>query len=139
VETRGVVPADVLPFACGFNPDWSLAGKRIVYDRIEGGSQQLYVADLRSGTTAAVVGAPSGANNGSFSPNGHWLAFDQFVVGDPTIYVLPVSQRTAAGWRSSCHPLAPPTSGQAGSTPLLLTGTSFAIAMSKTSCWRETR
>jgi Tol biopolymer transport system component len=77
------------PFACEFNPDWSLAAKQVVYDQIESGSQQLNVTDLRSGTTTPVVGAPSGANNGSFSPNGQSLAFDRFFVGDPTIYVLP--------------------------------------------------
>lgn len=76
------------PTACEFNPDWSSNGKRIVYDRLENGSQQLFVADLDAGTTAAVPGAPVGANNGSFSPDGRWLAFDRFFSGDTTIYLV---------------------------------------------------
>src|SRR5207247_1929542 len=92
------------PSACEFNPDWSIDGERVVYDRIENGSQELYTTDLASGATTPVPDAPAAANNATWSPNGQWLAFDRFFAGDPTIYLLPAAAHSAR--RSSSPPAA---------------------------------
>lgn len=77
------------PASCEFNPDWSVGGGRLVYDRQAAGSQQLYTTEVATGATAPVPGAPDGGNNGSYSPNGALLAFDRFYTGDTHVYVLP--------------------------------------------------
>lgn len=76
------------PANCEFNPDWSIDGKRVVYDRT-GVQQELFTTELASGATAPVPGAPDGANNASYSPNGSWLAFDRFYTQDKHVYVMP--------------------------------------------------
>jgi Tol biopolymer transport system component len=76
------------PTACEFNPDWSANGKQLVFDHT-GDVQTLWTADLGSGAVGPLPGAPGGANNAAYSPDGRTLAFDRFFTGDSTVYLLP--------------------------------------------------
>ena len=73
-----------------YDPSWSPNGKKIVHDVVYwDGTQDLYVTDVETGASTPLIGAENGGNDGTWSPNGLWIAFDRRWVGEPNIYIVP--------------------------------------------------
>jgi len=76
---------------CAFNPDWSPNGQKIVFDQSDDVTgQHLSVLDLATGTAAPLTGGDAG-NNGVYSPNGEWIAFDRWGIRDTATYRVPAA------------------------------------------------
>jgi dipeptidyl aminopeptidase/acylaminoacyl peptidase len=62
-----------------FSPRWSPDGTRLAYVAAEGGSPELYVRWLGTGTNARITGLPSSPNSIAWSPDGRRVAFSMLV------------------------------------------------------------
>lgn len=58
-----------------FSPRWSPDGKRLAYVKAEGGSPQLYVLWMDSGSSAKVTGLPDSPQAITWSPSGRQIAY----------------------------------------------------------------
>lgn len=70
----------------------SPAGRLILYDDVEGGSEDIWVAslDLRSGKRPElVVGGLGSQEDGRFSPGGNWISYTSNESGRSEIYMMP--------------------------------------------------
>jgi dipeptidyl aminopeptidase/acylaminoacyl peptidase len=62
-----------------FSPRWSADGTRLAYVAAEGGSPQLYVHWMASGTDARITGLPDSPGAIAWSPDGRRIAYTMFV------------------------------------------------------------
>ncbi|MEZ5500842.1 MAG: S9 family peptidase [Steroidobacteraceae bacterium] len=62
-----------------FSPRWSPDGRRIAFVSTADGKPQLYMRWLDSGRTSMLTNLTAGPGDLTFSPDGRWLAFSQFV------------------------------------------------------------
>ena len=84
VNTGRIFQITHVPDMGEFNPSWSNDGKFIVHDVVFSGGQNLAITNVGTGETVPLAGG-EGANDGRWSPNGQWIAFDDF----NNIYILP--------------------------------------------------
>ena len=61
------------------SPRWSPDGTRLAYVAAEGGSPQLYVRWMSSGTSARITGLPDSPDSIAWSPDGRRIAYSMFV------------------------------------------------------------
>jgi len=68
-------------------PEWSPNGKRIAFNRVSGGTNQLYVMNA-DGTGQAPVPNTAGGSNQVWSPDGVQLAFVRFGAGGSDLFLV---------------------------------------------------
>ena len=66
-----------------FSPRFSPDGKRLAYVSTRNGSPQIFIRYLDTAQEFQVAQLQFGAGSLSWSPNGQWLAFNQFVPAKP--------------------------------------------------------
>lgn len=76
-----------------YNPSWSNNGKQIAHDVLTPSSQDIFITDVKTGVSTALLGA-EGGNDAAWSPNGQKIAFDRVPAGDNSVYVVPASGGT---------------------------------------------
>lgn len=80
--------------ASGWATDWSRDGKFVVYQRPgDGTGQDLWIAEQSTGASSEpqkpfpYLASPFNEENGVFSPDGHWIAYQSDESGRPEVYV----------------------------------------------------
>lgn len=75
------------PFTTGTrsngSPRWSPSGDRLLWVSSQDGSSQLWVRWMDTGEEARITNLTESPANVSWSPDGEWIAFTQFVEADP--------------------------------------------------------
>jgi len=84
VKTGQIFQITHVPDKGEFNPYWSPDGKFIVHDVVSVDVQNLAVTNVKTGQTVPLFGG-EGGNDAAWSPNGQWIAFDDF----SGIYLVP--------------------------------------------------
>jgi Tol biopolymer transport system component len=73
-----------------YNPSFSPNGKKVAHDVVYWDSSHgIYITDIKTSVSVPLVGAEDGGNDAVWSPNGKWIAFDRYWVGDPNLYLVP--------------------------------------------------
>jgi dipeptidyl aminopeptidase/acylaminoacyl peptidase len=57
------------------HPRWSPDGKHLLFESSRSGSSQLWLLDLSGGEARQLTDISTGASNGTWSPDGKWIAF----------------------------------------------------------------
>ena len=79
-----------------FSPRFSPDGKRLAYVSTRNGSPQIFIRYLDTAQEFQVAQLQFGAGSLSWSPNGQWLAFNQFVPAKPaSLGVMPPAPKGA--------------------------------------------
>jgi Tol biopolymer transport system component len=84
-------PVTFIEDADEYNPSFSNNGRYIIHD-VLGASvplgHSLFITEIKSGQSTLLAGG-EGGNDASWSPNGRYIAFDRFPVGDSSLYIIP--------------------------------------------------
>jgi dipeptidyl aminopeptidase/acylaminoacyl peptidase len=80
------------------SPRWSPDGARLAYVSAAEGSPQLYVRWMDSGQTALLTNLTQGPEAITWSPDGKWIAFSQFVPADKKPLATPPPKPDGAQW-----------------------------------------
>ncbi len=89
VTTGRIFQITHVPNRGEYNPSWSNNNKFIVHDVVYEAGQDLAVTNVATGETVPLVGG-EGGNDGRYSPNGQWIAFDDMA----SVYVVPAGGGT---------------------------------------------
>jgi len=82
-----------------FSPRWSPSGDRIAYASTEGGSAQLWVHWLDSGTAVRLTGLPTSPSSITWSPDGQSIAYTMLVKDEgPKLGAAPANRPEGAKW-----------------------------------------
>ena len=73
-----------MSFAPRFSPD----GQSVVYSLEQGGNTDIYVMNLRNGSSSRLTSAPSIETAPSFSPDGSKIVFESDRSGTQQLYVM---------------------------------------------------
>jgi basic membrane protein A and related proteins len=74
IQSRNIQRITMLDGAGEYNPSWSPNGKKVAHDVVYwDGSQDLYLTDVATHISTLLV---EGGNDGVWSQNGKWIAFD---------------------------------------------------------------
>ncbi len=81
-----------------FSPRWSPDGTRLLYVSTESGRPQIYMRWMDTGQTAKLTNLTQGPGSLSWSPDGKWIAFTQFVPEATSSYVKMPTRPQGAKW-----------------------------------------
>ncbi|MCK5108895.1 MAG: PD40 domain-containing protein, partial [Methanosarcinales archaeon] len=75
------------------HPSWSPDSHKIVFTSTRDGNQEIYVADLLTGTQTRLTGEPSNDDYPEWSPDGSMIAFVSERDGNPEIYSMDIASK----------------------------------------------
>jgi Tol biopolymer transport system component/regulation of enolase protein 1 (concanavalin A-like superfamily) len=84
-ETGETVQLSDLRWADEYSPAWSGNARKLVYDVWDGTNHDLWITDLKTGTSTPLSGGEGGAD-AAWSPEGKWIVFDRAWMGDNNLY-----------------------------------------------------